>query len=194
MPKKKWKKNKKINHMKKYKDKKDQKLKDEWIAEYELIKANWEKWEYKEITEDTFLNKGYKSLFMHREKNLSWIQKLRLRQICKEYDPHGYMTEAWIYKETFCNALDDLDLVAIREVRDRCLDSDHYRIQEFGRTLRKRDKQLQNFCTHSTDKFKFTNAYTESINNQCKVAQRVSHWFIYKASYKRKLFSRFMNQ
>lgn len=59
------------------------------------------------------------------------MQKLRLRQILREYDPHGYMNEAWIYKETFCKALDELDISTIREVRDWCLESEHYRLKQF---------------------------------------------------------------
>ncbi len=190
-----WKKNNKwIKHMKKYKDKKNHKLKDEYIRKEELIKMSGEIWEYKEITEEAFLNKWYKTLFMYREKNMSGMQKLRLRQILREYDPHGYLKEARIYKEIFCEALDDLDIRTIREVRDWCLESEHYRLQQFGRTLTRRDKQLEAFCVHSTEEFKFTNAYTESINNQCKVCKRVSHWFIHKKNYKRKLSSRFMDQ
>jgi len=130
---------------------------------------------------------------MRREKNMSGMQKLRLRQILREYDPHGYMNEAWI-KETFCKALDELDIETIREVKERCLGSEHYRLKQFWRTLKKRDKQLENFCVHSTDDFKFTNAYTESINNQCKIAKRVSHGFRHKKNYKRKLSARFLNQ
>jgi transposase len=180
--------------MKKYKWKEEHMLKDEYIKENMLIKRNGERWEYREITEEAFLNRGYKSLFWMREKNLSWPQKLRLRQILREFDPYWYLRDAWIYKEWFCEAIDDLNIEEIRRIRDECLGSDHYRISWFGKTLLKRDKQLEAFCTHSTDKFKFTNAYTESINNQCKVAKRVSHGFKYKSSYKRKLSARFINQ
>lgn len=180
--------------MKKYKPKEDHILDDKYILKEDLINMSWDIWEYKEITEEAFLNKGYKTIFMYREKNMSGIQKLRLRQILREYDPHGFLKEAWIYKEMFCEALDELDIQTIREVRDQCLDSDHYRLKQFWRTLLRRDKQLQGFCEHSTDEFKFTNAYTESINNQCKVAKRVSHGFRNKESYLRKLSSRFLNQ
>ena len=119
---------------------------------------------------------------------------MRLRQILREFDPHDYMKEAWMYKELFCEALDELDIETIRKVRDRCLESEHYRIKDFGKTLKRRDKQLQGFCEHSTDDFKFTNAYTEGINNQCKIAKRVSCGFKYKSNYKRKLSARFANQ
>lgn len=180
--------------MKKYKNKENHTLDEKYIQKEDLIKRNWRIWEYKEITEDAFLNKWYKSLFWTKEDNLSWIQKLRLRQILRDYDPHNYMKDAWVYKETFCIALDKLDIETIRDVKNWCLDSMHYRINEFGRLLKRRDKQLENYCKHSTDEFKFTNAYTESINNQCKVAKRVSHGFVYKSSYKKKLSSRFLMQ
>ena len=180
--------------MKKYKDEKDHLLDKKYIRREELIKQSWELGEYKEITEDAFLNSWYKLLFVKREQNLSWMQKLRLRQILREFDPHGYMRDAWIYKERFCEALDELNLEEIRRIRDECLDSEHYRIKDFGKTLKRWDKQLEGFCTHSTDEFKFTNAYTEWANNQCKVAKRVSHGFRHKSNYKRKLSARFANQ
>ncbi len=112
----------------------------------------------------------------------------------REFDPHWYLRDAWMYKEWFCDAIDNLDIQEIRKVRDECLQSDHYRICWFWKTLLKRDKQLNAFCTHSTEDFKFTNTYTESINNQCKVAKRVSHWFRHKSNYKKKLSVRFLNQ
>lgn len=179
--------------MKKYKDPKHHTIDSQYISDEELVRRNWERREYKEITEDAFLNKGYKFLFMHREENLSSVQKLRLRQILRDYDPHHYVKEAWIYKELFCIALDELDYETICEVQGRCLDSEHYRIKDFWKTLKKWNQQLRNFCEHSTEDFKFTNAYTESINNQCKVAKRVSHWFKHKSSYRRKLSARFLN-
>ena len=180
--------------MKKYKDKKDHKLEEKYIRVEDLVKKNWETGEYKEITEQAFLNKWYKLLFLTKEENMSWLQKLRLRQILKEYDPHNYMKEAWMYKEWFCEALDELCIEDIRRIRDECLESEHYRIKDFGKTLKRRDKQLEGFCTHSTDAFKFTNAYTEWVNNQCKVAKRVAYGFKHKSNYKRKLSARFANQ
>jgi transposase len=179
--------------MRKYKQKEAHLLKDEFIRDEELIKQNGEIWEYREITEDTFLNRWYKSLFWTKEKNLSGIQKLRLRQILREFDPHWFLWDAWQYKEWFCEALDELDIAEIRRVRNECLESQHYRIQGFWKTLLKRDKQLEAFCTHSTKDFKFTNAYTESFNNQCKVAKRVSHGFRNRENYLRKLSARFTN-
>ena len=152
------------------------------------------KWEYKEITEEAFLNKWYKTLFLTKESNLSGMQKLRLRQILREFDPHGYLSDARRTKEAFCEALDNLDIVEIREISDECLTSEHYRIKGFGKLLKRWDKQLAYFCEHSTKDFKFTNAYTEWINNQCKVAKRVSHGFRHKSNYKRKLSAKFATQ
>jgi transposase len=104
------------------------------------------------------------------------------------------MKDAWIYKEWFCEALDELCIEDIRRIRNECLESEHYRIKDFGMMLKRWDKQLEAFCTHSTEEFKFTNAFTEGMNNQCKVAKRVSHGFKYKSNYKRKISARFSNQ
>lgn len=147
--------------------------------------------EYKEITMDYYITHGYKLLLLTREKNLTWLQKLRFRQIINEFDPHWYMADARIRKEMFIDALDDLDIEEIRRVKDGCLISTHYRIKAFGRTLQKRDKQLESYCKNSTKEFKFTNAFTESINNQSKIAKHVSMWFRYKDNYRKKLYCRF---
>jgi transposase len=47
-------------------------------------------------------------------------------------------------------------------------------IKSFGKTLQRWDHELENFCKYSTQEFIFTNAVTEALNNQCKVAKRVS--------------------
>lgn len=179
--------------MKKYKPKGENILKDEFIRPEELIRWNGEKWEYKEITLDYYFHKSYKTLFLYREENLSGMQKLRLRQILKEFDYNGYMAEARVAKERFMRALDELDIEEINDVMKDCLESEHYRIQWFGETLRRRNKQLSNYCSCSSKDFKFTNAYTESFNNQCKVAKRVSHGFRNRENYLRKLSARFTN-
>jgi hypothetical protein len=91
-------------------------------------------------------------------------------------------------------ALDELDIEEINDVMNDCLESEHYRVKWFWWTLQRRHKQLSNYCSCSSKDFKFTNAYTESFNNQCKVAKRVSHWFRNKDNYLRKLSSRFTMQ
>lgn len=156
-----------------------------------LIKKSWESCTYKEVTYQHFVNKWYKFLFVTRAKNLSWMQRLRLRQIFNEFDIHWYLAESWIMKEWFCEALDDRDIEEIRRVRDDCLLSNHYAIIWFWKTLQKRDKQLESYCIHSSSEHTFTNAFAESINNQCKIAKHVSMWFRHKDNYKRKLSCRF---
>ena len=177
-----------------YKEKVHHYLKDEYINPKYLIDRRWRRIEYREITLDYFLNNGYKQLFRIKEVRMTGLQKLRIRQILHEYDPHGYLTMAWVNKEKFLEWLDNLDIDMIREVRRDCLESEHYQIRWFGRTLERWDKQLENYCKYSTQDFKFTNAVTESLNNQCKVAKRVSMWFRHKNNYKRKLASRFCSK
>jgi hypothetical protein len=41
------------------------------------------------------------------------------------------MQEAWIMKEDFMDAIDDLDLKEVDRIRDECLISEHYRIKQF---------------------------------------------------------------
>lgn len=176
--------------MKKYKDKVNHFLTGIAVNEEYCVTKQWTQWEYKEITIDFYLNNSYKSLFWLREMNMSWPQKMRLRQILSEFDPHGYLTMAWVAKESFIEWLENYDIEQIREVRDDCLSSDHYMIKSFGQTLKRWDQELDNYCKYSTPEFNFTNAVTEALNNQCKVAKRVSMWFRHKNNYKRKLASR----
>ena len=177
--------------MKKYKDKLDHLLTWESVKAEYCVTKKWDPREYKEVTIDYYLNNSYKSLFRLREVNMSWPQKMRLRQILSEFDPHGYLTMAWIAKESFIEWLENYDIVQIREVRDDCLSSDHYMIKSFGQTLKRWDLELENYCKYSTPEFNFTNAFTEGTNCQCKIAKKVSMWFRHKSNYKRKLSSRF---
>ncbi len=74
---------------------------------------------------------GYRRLFFYREKNLSPISKLRLNQIFREFDYLGFMAEAWILKEDFMEAMDDLNITEIDRIMADCLTSEHYRIKQF---------------------------------------------------------------
>lgn len=177
--------------MKKYKEKVDHFLKLDYIDQENLKTKSWLPREYKEVTLDFYLNYSYRTLFQLREHKMSEPQKLRIRQILSEFDDHGYLTLAWVSKESFLEWLENLDIEQIREVKIDCLASDHYMIKKFGRTLERRDEQLENYCKYSSEEFKFTNAVTEALNNQCKVAKRVSHGFRHKKNYRRKLWSRF---
>jgi hypothetical protein len=178
-----------IIHMKKYKDKNE-------VTNYEgrCKSGNWEMKEFREITRNYFMNskKWYKGLFMKREKNLSEMQKLRLRQLLREFDYSWYLSEARWLKENFIEALDDREWWEIQRITQEALASRHYRTNTWWRTLRRWRRELENYCIHSTEEFAFTNAYTESMNNQSKICKRVSHWFRHKGNYLRKLTSRFV--
>lgn len=51
-------------------------------------------------------------------------------------------------KERFCNAMDDRDLNEIHDIIKEALESEHYRIKDFGKTLKRWIKQIQNYCEH----------------------------------------------
>ena len=90
---------------------------------------------YSEITQEYYEEKGYKRLFMFREKNLSPIQKIRLSQIFRDFDYNGYLAEAWNIKEDFMNAVDERDYKKVQEIQTECRESEHHRLQQFARTL-----------------------------------------------------------
>lgn len=182
---------KKKKVMQKYKDKAEQRLNIENINPKDLLNSKWEVAEYKEITADYFIEKWYRLLFMYREKNLSWQQRLRLNQIFAEFDYWGYLQEAWTLKEDFYDALDNLDLDEIDRIRDDCLNSEHRRLKKFWETIVRWYKWIKWYIENSSKNFKFTNALTEWINNICKVAKRVSHGFKTKDRYIKKLVARF---
>jgi transposase len=71
------------------------------------------------------------------------------------------------------------------------LNSEHYRIKQFWRTIKRWYEGIKGYIENSNEKFKFINALTESINNLCKVAKRVSHGFSTKSMYIKKLCARF---
>ncbi len=181
----------KLKWMKKYKEKADNRLNIGQVNKNDLYNSKDEKIDYTEITPEYFIEKWYRKLFFYREKNLSWQQRLRINQIFKEFDYLWFMQESWTLKEDFMDALDELNMVEIDRIRDDCLKSEHYRIKQFWRTIKRWYAWIKGFCEHSTDEFKFTNALTESINNICKVAKRVSHWFSSKVMYIKKLTARF---
>jgi len=181
----------KLKKMKKYKDKADNRLDIVNIKPIDLLNSKWVLEDYNEITAEYFIEKWYRLLFMYREKNLSWQQKLRLNQIFKEFDYLGFLQEAWTLKEDFMDALDDLNINEVDRIMTDALNSEHRRIKQFWRTIKKWYKWIQWYIDNSTDEFNFTNALTEGINNLCKVAKRISHWFKNKDMYIKKLTARF---
>jgi len=128
---------------------------------------------------------------MNREKNLSWQQRLRINQIFKEFDYWDFLQEAWTLKKDFMDSMDDLDIDEIDRIMEDCLKKQHYRIKQFWKTIKRWYIWVKWFIEHSTKNFNFTNALTESYNNLCKVAKRVSHWFRYKEMYIKNLVAKF---
>ena len=177
--------------MQKYKKKSECRLQAYHIDPNALSNSKWERVSYNEITADYFIEKGYRKLFFYREKNLSPISKLRLNQIFREFDYLGFLSEAWALKEDFMDAMDKLNLEEIDRIITESLKSEHYRIKQFWKTLKRWYAGIKGFCEHSTDSFKFTNALTEGINNLCKVAKRISHGFRNKSMYIKKLIAKF---
>ncbi|MBS9775437.1 transposase, partial [Candidatus Gracilibacteria bacterium] len=178
--------------MQKYKNEAEQRLKTEQINPKMLKNKKGKQVEYKEITLDYFLEQGYRKLFLTREKNLSPIQKLRISQIFQEFDYRGYLAESWNIKEDFMQALDDLDIQEIDRIIQDCKNSEHMRIQQFGRTLANRYEGIHGFCKYSTEEFKFTNAFTEVTNKICKDGKRQANGFRLKQNYFKKIFVKCM--
>jgi transposase len=172
--------------MMKYKPKAEQRLQ----IDKEYKNAMWELQSYKEITLDYFLENWYRTLYLTREKNLSEVQKVRINQIFREFDYHWYLVESRTLKEDLMDAIDNLDLGELNRVIWECKISEHYRIQQFWRTLSNWYDWIKGYIENSSSEFKFTNAFTEWMNNSCKVAKRQSYWFKNKDNYFRKLFAK----
>ncbi len=178
--------------MQKYKEKALQRLKSEDINPKVLVNKKWFKIEYKEITLDYFLETWYRKLFLTREKNLSPFQKPRLNQIFREYDYNGYLAETRTIKEDFMDAIDDLNMEEVDRILNDCKKSEHHRLKQFWRTLTNWYDWIKWFCEHSTQDFKFTNAYTEGYNLVCKNLKRQAHWFRFKSTYFKKILAKSM--
>ena len=88
------------------------------------------------------------------------------------------------------NAIDERNIKKIDEIILECRNSKHYRIQQFARTLNNWYEGILWYCRYSNDNFKFTNAFTESYNNHCKVIKRKSYWFKIKDNYFKKIWIR----
>ena len=177
-----------FERMNKYKPRAEQRLRQwEWEKLY-FKNSDWEKIEYREITLDYYLENWYRKIFLYREKNLSWLQRMRLNQIFREFDYNWYLVETWTIKEDFMDAIDNLNLKEVDRIIRECEESEHMRIKQFWRTLKNWYKWIKWFIEYSTEEFKFTNALTESMNNNCKILKRQSYGFKYKENYFRKIF------
>jgi len=176
--------------MKKYKEKSEMKLKVEQFKNTIIKNKKGVIVEYSEITQEYYEEKWYKRLFSTREKNLSPFQKIRLNQIFRDFDYNWYLAESWNIKEDFMNAIDEKDITKVDEIILECRESEHHRLQQFARTLNNWHEWIDWYCKHSTEDFKFTNAFTEGYNNKCKNIKRQGFWFKIKDNYFKKIWIR----
>jgi len=174
--------------MQKYKEKTEMKLKPEQFKDTIIKNKKWEIVEYSEITQEYYEEKGYKRLFLTRQKNLTPFQRIRISQIFRDFDYNWYLAETRNIKEDFMNAIDEKDIKKVDEIILECKESEHHRLQQFARTLNNWYEWIEWYCKHSTEDFKFTNAFTEGYNNKCKNIKRQWFWFRNKLNYFKKIW------
>ena len=88
------------------------------------------------------------------------------------------------------NAIDEKDIKKVDQIILECKESELHRLQQFARTLNNWYEWILWYCKHSTDNFKFTNAFTEWYNNHCKKIKRQGYWFKIKDNYFKKIWIR----
>lgn len=121
-------------------------------------------------------------------QNLNNSQEKSKLEVMKKYKDKADMR---IKPEDFMDTMDEKNLDEINRIMTDCLSSEHYRMKQFWRTLKRWYAWIEGFFSVKSGTFKFTNALTEWINNLCKVAKRQSHWFRLKSMYLKKLVARF---
>lgn len=84
---------------------------------------------YKAITLGHFLSCKYQSLLLLSEEKLTIKQAHRLNQILHEFDPKGYLKEAYCAKELFFEALKNKDQSLLTKVITDMLSSLQYKIE-----------------------------------------------------------------
>lgn len=90
------------------------------------------------------------------------------------------------------DTLDNLDMKEIDRIHELCKSSEHHRLKQLWRTITNWYIWIKWFCEHSTESFKFTNAYTEWFNNICKTLKKQAHWFKHKSNYFKKILVKSM--
>ena len=113
-----------------------------------------------------------------KKKKFKWYWKTWIKSNFWEYDYLWFLAEVWTIKEDFMDAMDEKNLDKINRIMTDCLASEHYRMKQFWRTLKRWYAWIEGFFSVKSDTFKFTNALTEGINNLCKVVKSYRfHWF-----------------
>ena len=70
------------------------------------------------------------------------------------------------------DAIDSRDMNEVNRIMREYRSCEHHRLSSLGEHLQTGILESSDIVKHSTDDFKFTNAFTECTNNLCKVAKR----------------------
>jgi transposase len=145
-----------------------------------LYKPNYKG--YQSITVQHYLAQTYRTLFLKRQEDLTEKQKHRLNQILIEFDPLGYVCDAYTAKEMITEMMEDKDKEQLEDLLYFLKDSEHYKLQELYRSLKKWKQEILNYFEHGK-----TNARNEGYNNKAKIIKRISYGYKTKKNYIKKL-------
>lgn len=137
---------------------------------------------YKPITLWYFLSSRYHSLLWTTHDKLTENQKHRVNQILIEYDPKGFMGEAYLWKELMNEAVETKDIALVQKIISDFVSSKHYKIQTLWGTLKKWINEIKNYFESG-----FTNALTEGKNTQIKLFKRMAFWYKIKDNYMKRI-------
>lgn len=121
-----------------------------------------------------------RKVFLKAEERLTPYQSSLLTGMLRRCH---YLQEAWLNKELFRESMQKKDEQLLLKVMSDCLDSEQYRIRQFGRTIKRWLQEIINFF-----KLNITNAFTEGKNNKAKLFKRMAYGYRNKESYIRKLY------
>jgi len=148
-----------------------------WAIEYESNNES-----YKPITLWFFLSKKYANLLTMKQELHTEKQADRLQQIFSEFDPCGYLKEAWIGKELMMKWIKEKSIDLVDELIQNFKTSGHYILNTAWKTLEKRRKEIQNFF-----ELWITNAFTEWKNTKAKLFKRMAYGYYKKENYMKRL-------
>jgi len=150
------------------------------VLNFKEYKPNIE--EYTPITLGYFLSKKYNTLLLMKSENLTKKQEYRLNQILCEFDPKGYLSEAYLWKELLNEAVETKNIGLIEKLIEDFKTSVQYKIKACWKTLEKWKDEIKNFF----DTW-ITNAFTEWKNTKAKLLKRMAYWYGKKDNYIKRL-------
>lgn len=146
------------------------------VREFREYRPNDE--EYTPITLGFFLSKRYVNLLLIDSKKLTNKQKHRLNQILFEFDPKGYLRDAYLGKELMNESIEKKDVSLLEKVIEDLKQSLHYKVQTAGGTVERWKEEILNFF-----KTNITNAFTEWKNTKAKLFKRMAYGYKIKDNY-----------